>query len=294
MDRKQALRTLVNNQGFGLEIGPSHSPVFSRADGFNVETLDHADAPALRAKYAELGVDVSSIEDVTYVSDGRPIHEVIPRRGEYDFIFSSHTIEHVTDLVGYFQSCELLLKPEGIAALAIPDKRYTFDVLRPVSTTGQAIEAHRQSSGRHSPAAIFDFYSNHGKLDGSEVWTKFHRGQFSLTNAPGPAKAQFDLAVSSERYMDAHGWCFTPNSFRLIMHDLKEIGLTDFREIYMMEQHGLEFHVALSRDHPGNGMTRMQIQKNIIRENVLSGAQMLAAEDEAFAELYQRICAPFL
>lgn len=289
MDRKQALRRLVQNQGLGLEIGPSHAPVFARADGFNVETLDHADATTLRRKYADIGVDVSAIEEVTFVSDGRPLHEVIPRRGVYDYIFSSHVIEHVTDIVSYFESCELLLKPTGIAALAIPDKRYTFDFMQPYSTTGQALEAHYRSTGRHSPAAIFDFNANSCLLAQNGVWSRFDQGEFSFVNTPQFAKSAFDQSILADcAYQDVHGWYFTPNSFRMLMHDLKELGLIDLREIYMMEHDSLEFHVAYSRDHIGNGLTRLQIQQNVIAEQVVAGMQALASGDPKYSSLFQQ------
>lgn len=289
MNRNVTLRSLVNNQGFGLEIGPSHAPVFPRSEGFNIETLDHADADSLRSKYKAMGIDVSAIEDVTYVSDGRPIHEIIPRRGEYDFIFSSHVIEHVTDVIGYFQSCELLLKPNGIAALAVPDKRYTFDFMQPISTTGQALEAHHRSTGRHSLAAIYDFNSNHGAFGGQGVWTKFDSGAFSFTHSPQVAKGCFDAATNATEYQDVHGWIFTPNSFRLLMHDLREIGMTSLQEIYMMEMGVLEFHVALSRDHIGNGLDRMQIQKNIALEQAVSNLQILAPDNDDLSQIYDRL-----
>jgi hypothetical protein len=54
----------VDPAGFGLEIGPSHAPVFPKRDGFNVETLDYTDAEGLRAKYAnDPNVDLSRIEE---------------------------------------------------------------------------------------------------------------------------------------------------------------------------------------------------------------------------------------
>lgn len=286
LDRIETLRTLVDNRGFGLEIGPSHAPVFARADGFNVETLDHASAEELREKYRFMGVDPSRIEEVTYVSDGRPIHEVINRRGEYDFIFSSHAIEHVTDIVEYFQSCELLLKHTGIAALAIPDRRYTFDAMQQVSTTGQALEAHYRSTGRHSPAAIFDFTANASALGGAGTWAQSHRGPVSHIESLQSAKDRFDQAITpGTPYQDVHGWYFTPSSFRLIMHDLKALGLISLSEIYMMDIGALEFHVALSRDHIGNGLDRLSIAKAALREQAMAGLQILAGEDPVCAAM---------
>ena len=56
----------------GLEIGPLHNPVAAKRDGYQVEIVDHASTDGLRAKYAkDSNVDVTRIEEVDYVTDGR-------------------------------------------------------------------------------------------------------------------------------------------------------------------------------------------------------------------------------
>ena len=66
-DFRQYVRKTVSKDSLLLEVGPSYSPVFSRAEGYNVRTLDHLDAAELRKKYAELNVDISKIETVDYI-----------------------------------------------------------------------------------------------------------------------------------------------------------------------------------------------------------------------------------
>jgi len=104
MDRSTLLRSMFEAKGLGLEIGPSHQPVFPKSAGFNVETVDYTTGEELRRVYAGLGIDTSVIEDPDFVSGGHLLHEVIDSPGRYDFIFSSHVIEHITDFVGFFQS----------------------------------------------------------------------------------------------------------------------------------------------------------------------------------------------
>lgn len=266
-ERTAQLRAMVDQAGFGLEIGPSHSPIFPKAEGFNVEILDHADRDALIAKYRALGVDPSAIEDVDYVSDGAPLHDVIPRRHEYDFIFSSHAIEHVTDFVSYLVSCQMLLKPGGVIALAVPDKRYTFDVLQQVSTTGQVLEAFYRKRTRHAPAAAFDFAANFARMDGREVWTKADAGTLDCVQPIEGARALLEDTLRDDGpYHDVHGWVFTPASFRLILHDLKRLGLVSIDEYHMREIGSLEFHVGLSAVAPGHGLDRMALQMAIMSE----------------------------
>ena len=275
MTRNDSLRALVDSCGFGLEIGPSHAPVFPRAAGFNVETLDHADADELRRKYAAMGVDTSAIEEVTYVSDGRPIHEIVPRRGEYDFIFSSHVIEHVTDFVGYFETCEALLKPDGRAALAIPDKRYVFDALRFPSTTGDVLEAWKRRHKRHSIARVFDFHAYYSTLGGEPVWASFSTGDIALPNGVEYGRQMFDAAYSEDGYHDVHGWAFTPASFQLIIRDLNEMGLIGLKVEKLAQDGTSEFHVVMTRDAALDARPRSEMILDVHREQMESSAQLL-------------------
>ena len=290
MNRIAMLRSLVNVDGFGLEIGPSHAPVFPKREGFNVETVDYTDAISLREKYAPLGIDISAIEDVDYISDGRALHDVVTREHAYDYVFSSHAIEHVTDFVGYIRSCERLLKPGGIIAFAVPDKRYTFDALQAISTTGQVLEAHARNQSRHSPATVFDFIANSTQLGGRDVWTKLDTGAITLVNDLSAAKAVFDDAMTIDaRYHDVHGWIFTPNSFRLIIRDLRELGLIQVEETHMSEAGALEFYVALQLGGVGHGLSRIELQRRVIREQVLNGLQLLAEGEPDLADMFEHL-----
>lgn len=292
MDRRAVICGMFDASGFGLEIGPSHAPMFPKRDGFNVETLDYTDAEGLRTKYKDAGVDLNAIEEIDYVSDGALIHEVIPHRHRYDFIFSSHVIEHTTDFVGYLKSCELLLKPGGVAAFAVPDKRYTFDVLQPVTTTGRVLEAHARGLTRHSPAAAFDFFANFALMDGKDVWSRTDLGEVTLSEHQALAKPIFDDSLKPDHvYHDVHGWIFTPASFRLIIHDLRRLGLIDLGETALTEASSLEFYIALTRGAPDSEMSRLDLHKALVKENVLSGLQLLAADDPEMAQAFARLVA---
>jgi SAM-dependent methyltransferase len=294
MDRRETIRSLFDGSGRILEIGPSHQPIFPKRAGYDVEILDHASAADLRTKYAGHNLDLSEIEDVDYISDGRPLHEIIPHRSRYDLIFSSHVIEHSTDFLGYLKSCELLLKPGGVVGFAIPDKRYTFDILQPVSTTGRVLEAYYRRQVRHSPAAVFDFVANVAQLNRMESWSNATSGEVALIGeGVVAAKAMFDsAAVADGPYQDVHGWIFTPSSFRLVMQDLATLGLTPLRERMLMEPGFLEFYVLLGVGGEGHGLSRNDIHKAMILEQVVSGVQLLAAEDARMAAVRDLLAAP--
>lgn len=290
MDRSAKLRSLVEQEGFGLEIGPSHSPVFPKFDGYNVETLDYASTEKLREVLGGRGVDVTHVEDVDYVSDGGSILDTVPRRHEYDYVFSSHALEHVVDIIDYITSCDALLKPNGVIAFALPDKRYTFDVLRHNSTTGEVLDAHLRSRNRHTLAAVYDFEASFAKLDDRQVWGVNDTGPMSLMHQLDYPKARLeDAARPDAPYHDVHGWVFTPASFQLIMHELNALGFIDFTvDQVVLRDGGGEFFVTLKRAGRSS-QDRLQLRLDELDEQTVSGLQVLASRDPLFAELFARV-----
>lgn len=280
-DRVSLIRAMVNSSGIGLEIGPSHSPLFPKRDGFNVETLDYADADTLRNLYAGQPVNVDAIEHVDHVSDGKPIHEVVGKSNYYDYIVSSHTIEHVPDFLGYFQSCESLLRPGGCAVLAIPDKRFVFDALRFPNTTGDVLEAWMRRDKRHSPARVFDFFSSYSTLGGLHTWDSNAHGDVKLHNDIAVGRHWFDIARQETTYVDIHAWALTPASFRLIIRDLNELGLLNLKIAELHENGTFEFHVRLTREADVEMRNRAELAKDIHREQLISSHQIVGTDVQA-------------
>lgn len=280
---------MFDTSGFGLEIGPSHAPLLPKAEGFMVETLDHTHADDLRRKYAgQPGVD--QIEDVDYIWSEGAIHDIVTRRGEYDFIFSSHTIEHIPDFLGYLKSCELLLKPDGNVVLVIPDKRFVFDVLRPHSTTGDVLQANKECVSQHRLSTVFDGCADFVRLGDRDTWNSINRGPLAHQNTLEDANRLFDLATEpSGPYIDTHGWCFTPISFQLIMRDLKELGRTNYKVQTIVEGGGLEFYVVLSPDAPDQPMSRIQLKRWLLLEQVLTNVQLLGGSEDLKLQLFHAL-----
>jgi 2-polyprenyl-3-methyl-5-hydroxy-6-metoxy-1,4-benzoquinol methylase len=108
----------------------------AKKQGFQVHVLDHCDKEALMKKYRRHEIAVENIEEVDFVWDGRPYTKLIGRRHIYDWIIASHVLERTTDLIGFLNDCDSLLKKAGVLSLAVPDKRYSFDHFRPITGIG--------------------------------------------------------------------------------------------------------------------------------------------------------------
>jgi len=283
MDRHAILRSWLDRDGLGLEIGPLHAPVAPKRDGWRVETVDHGDAETLRARYRDSpDVDTALIEDVDHVSDGRSLVEVIGGAARYDWILASHVAEHVPDLLGFLKDCETLLKPGGRLVVALPDKRRCMDALRPLSTTGDVLQAHAEGRRRHQPARAFDCISRAMQLGGLYGWGAGHGGEVTLQYGPELARAAFDTFLAADDYQDIHGWVFAPPSFRLIVEELNRIGLCALREEGFHDTVGIEFFAALSRRGTGPAVEHRDLVLDAARAEMDGTAALLGITgDEA-------------
>ena len=259
MDRVEKALILIDHGSFGLEIGPSHNPLAPKKAGFNVEILDHATADELRQKYQEHNLNLDNIEEVDYVWRGEPLDELIGKTESYDYIIASHVIEHTTDIIGFLQQCAKLLKPTGVLSLIIPDKRYCFDYLRPISTTGDCIQAHFEKRSRHSIGVVFDYFSSVCRLNNNGAWGKDAlQGELQLIHSLDDARHYMELAKDiSAEYIDVHQWMFTPSSFKLILEDLYEA--------ISFDTVGCEFYITLSKQIVPQS-ERIELYKIILQE----------------------------
>jgi predicted SAM-dependent methyltransferase len=267
MDRVERLLSLFDPAGVGLEIGPGFNPLISKASGRNIETVDHATAEALRDKYHnDPLVDISRIEDVDYVVTGGSIADTIGKRNVYDYIIASHVIEHVPDYVGFLNDCSGLLKETGVLALAVPDKRFCFDVLQSLSTAGDVLQAHVQGVKRHPAGKIFDFIAYRAMRGKSTTWSQTSVDPLSFEFSLRQAKELFDMCRVSDTYHDIHTWKFTPSSFRLLIRDLHEIGAIRLKERLFIQGDGAEFFISLSASAPGCPLGRLVLAKAVADE----------------------------
>ena len=265
------LRSALGSRGPGLEIGPLHRPVAPKRDGYHVEILDHAGTEVLRAKYdKDPNVNVSLIEEVDYISDGRSMLEAVGQHAKYDWIIASHVIEHTTDMLGFLLDCQALLRPAGRLVLAIPNRRFCFDALRPLTSMGQILQAYLEKRSRHPPGVIYDFVSEYSARDGVGAWGEGHPGQLVRGHSDAAAWKHFQASSTSADYVDAHAWVFVPASFRLLIETMYGLGLLKLREASYHRTIGCEFFVTLSEDGAGPGMS-MDALRRVSEEEQLAG-----------------------
>jgi 2-polyprenyl-3-methyl-5-hydroxy-6-metoxy-1,4-benzoquinol methylase len=168
MTREEIILKHIKRDGRGLEIGAGCAPIAPKKQGFHV--LDHCDKKALIEKYRPHGINVDNIEEVDFVWDGRSYTELVGRRHVYDWIIGSYVLEHTTDLIGFLNDCDSLLKKERVLSLAVPDKRYCFDHFRPLSSIGRVIDAARNPQKIHSAGTVAEYFLSLVSRGGRIAW----------------------------------------------------------------------------------------------------------------------------
>lgn len=120
--------------GEGIEIGALHLPLrVPRAA--RVRYVDRMPVLELRQHYPELANE--TLVPVEIIDDGEKLTTF--ENELQDFIIANHFLEHAQDPIGTIHRLLQVLRPQGILYLAVPDKRFTFDVGRPLTTLDHLI-----------------------------------------------------------------------------------------------------------------------------------------------------------
>ena len=251
MDRVSQLLSRSTRASRIIEIGAGYAPVAPKSAGWNTHVVDHADQATLREKYRPAGVNVSAIEPVDTIWQDGALDDALPPPlvGQFDTMIASHVIEHMPDLIGFLNAASRVLAPNGVIAVALPDRRYCFDCYRPASMTGDVLEAHRQRRTRHSLRTAWNHTAYSATLDGRLGWDPLQSGLPALID-PFENSKRVALAYRDDpdsAYSDFHAWQFTPAGFALIMTELGQLGLADWRIDGHVETNGFEFLLFLSR-----------------------------------------------
>ncbi len=229
----------------GLEIGALNNPLVRKSEG-DVRYVDYATTEHLRKNQFSDTVRPEDIVDVDIVWAEKPLRDCV--EAPVDYVAAVHVIEHVPDVIGWLLDIHGTLKATGRLCLVIPDRRYTFDILRPESTVGEMVQAYLEKRRHPSPGQKFDFTSLWRRVDAGAAWSGTIK--HSELSPVGPdhlrtAFAQAEEIQRTGRYMDAHCWAFTPASFFDAASMLKTLGLFPFTVAMFVDTLPGEFEFTL-------------------------------------------------
>ena len=257
----------IDTNGLILEIGGGYNPRFNKNVYRNAYHLDHYNTEKLKAKYiADDNVShlVNRIQEVDFIFNGSPIETLIPETLRFDYIYSSHALEHQVDLIGHLRSLEKILKATGKVIMIIPDHRACFDCLRFPTVTSDALTVHLRSQTIHQGKQVYEALAQGVNVNPGRRVNRFDllSGKFyhSLESA---YKSVCTSEVDLTNYRDVHAWTFTPISFQLLMVELFLLDLTSFKLLRVSPTYGNQFCAELSLV---SSAERKKIKKNFERD----------------------------
>ncbi len=272
--RNELILQNINVDGIGLEIGPSFSPICPKSEGYNIETIDHLDKEGLINKYKNdpnVGDLMNNIEEVNYVWSGQPYSQLIGKTEYYDYIIASHVIEHCVDIVDFLSECSKILKQDGTISLAIPDKRYTFDYFREITSIRTVIDNHvYREHLNHSVGTFVDHSLNVVTLDlgGSYLPNSAHLLKEHMLYEHDITNLRNIIENYNEKnYTDCHSWILTPASFKILVYQLNALNLVDLYidDIYK-EPNSIEFIAKVKKGKVtfnSNILLDLQMEKHV-------------------------------
>ncbi|MGB8511007.1 MAG: methyltransferase domain-containing protein [Pyrinomonadaceae bacterium] len=145
-------------KGEGIEIGALHSPL-PVSKTARVKYVDRMSVADLRRQYPELAP--LQLVETDIIDDGEHLSNV--NAESQDFVIANHFIEHCQNPLDALSNMFRVLRTGGVLYMAIPDKRYTFDADRAVTSIEHVVRDYEEG-----PAW--------SKRQHFEEWTKFVDG----------------------------------------------------------------------------------------------------------------------
>ena len=249
MDRLERLRAEIDVEGArGLEIGPLFRPTVTPEMG-KVWYADHASTEELRAKYrTDPQVDVDAIAPVDFVVAEVPLRVAAAAEAPFDYVVASHVVEHVPDIAGWLADVHSVMAPGSRLSLAVPDRRFSFDVRRRPSDIAEVVEAALLHLRRPAVRVTFDHFYRHVDVDPVALW----RTDVSYAERPyhaDQALVQATTAATTDAYLDSHCWVFSDLEFLELYREMAQLGLVEMAvhsaTPTQLDEH--EFFVVLER-----------------------------------------------
>lgn len=228
LDRRVVAHSYL--RGEGIEIGALNLPLqVPRAA--KVRYVDRLRVADLREHYPEL----NSVELVNpdILADGELLESI--QDSTQDFVIANHFIEHCQNPFLALSNMFRVLKPGGILYLAVPDKRYTFDVDRPVTTVEHVIEDYEKG-----PAW--------SKRQHFEEWARF----VNKVGDDSQVNAQADELMGMDYSIHFHVWT-QAEMFDFLAAFRRTLGLSFDIEMFLKIEHECIFILRKGGETPEDG-----------------------------------------
>ncbi len=157
----------------GIEIGALHSPYNNKNSKLKIRYVDRMTTEELRKQYPELNSYHLVTPDI--VDDGEKL-TTIPNNS-LDFIIANHFLEHCENLLKTVEAHLQKLKLGGLLYYYVPNKDYTFDKKRKITTIDHILDEYYNGHLENRKSHFEDWCEN---VDGSTAVTALMEKNYSI------------------------------------------------------------------------------------------------------------------
>jgi hypothetical protein len=252
--RQYIVKNKLKKQDRILEFGPLTRPTVTKKTHPNIRFADIRSSEEIKKLYTSndylestgISVDLNSIVDIDYVVSGS-YKDSFKGVEKFDKVILSHVIEHMPDIIFFFEDVMNLLKENGQLILIYPDARYCFDHFRNGTTFVDAYDVYRHTS--NSSKRVLDFVFNvvH-ENNPNYFWGNPRQNNILPKNDFDDALMAYNKASKNELPDDTHFWPFADYQLVKFLYDLDRAGFLglELLEFYPTQENTQEFMLVLT------------------------------------------------
>lgn len=251
---KRARFKLLEDYDFNgkiLEIGALHNPLFHKNDK-EVYYLDIMSTEELKEHYKNEKQIVDTILPVDFILDDSYKNTFKDIDIEFDYVCSSHVLEHIPNPISYLLDISNILSPGGKVCMLIPDKEFTFDHYRENSSFADWFDVYTRGEKISTPRLVIDHLAEHvDENTPANFWNK-KVNKYPAPYVEGCLEIYSKFVEDFENnYFNGHYWVFTDRSFLKILENLFKFNLIPFKlvDFYPTAYNDNTFGVILELDY---------------------------------------------
>ena len=169
----------------------------------------------------------------------------------FDYVIACHVIEHIPNMIAWLNDLHGLLTANGKVFLAVPDKRYTFDILRPETSLAHIMNDFYRAVTVPDLEHIFEHLFLKREVSATAAWkgdiqSLLEQQGYTLVQAYAIAQRRFE----TEKDIDVHCHVFTGASFLALLQQLIGAKLVPYKivDFVEVEKPYNEFLCTLARE----------------------------------------------
>lgn len=275
--REDIINSIDKNKRI-IEFGPLIRPIIKKDKFRNVFYADIKSTEDIKKLYTDnnylestgIEVNINEIVDIDIVIKDN-YKKTFKNIEKFDVAILSHVIEHMPDIIHFFQDIKNVLKENGELIIIYPDKRYCFDHFRVETSFKDAFMTYKYGE-KENDRMILDFCMNvMHENDPIFFWNNDNIVTKMNKEKSDKILEKFKNIKENNTFEDIHYWPFTDFGFLKFLSDLRRFNLLDFELIDFIstKKNTQEFMVRLKYTSEKKD-DKLEYYINLLDQNVIN------------------------